>query len=68
MEAFSMEKKDLKLKSIEKAMKSAKANVELEGLTVSPSVEKLVKKNLMGYITDEEFNKEVLRMVKHRKN
>ncbi|WP_064093118.1 antitoxin VbhA family protein [Rossellomorea aquimaris] len=63
-----MEEKNLKLISIEKAMRSAKANVELEGLTVSPDMERLVKMNLIGDITDEEFNKEVLRMIKNRKN
>lgn len=40
---------------IEKAMKNAKASMEISGFTLTPEHEELVRKKLMGEITEEEF-------------
>lgn len=48
---------------LEKAMRSAKASIEMEGLVVTEEQETLVRKRLMGELTEEEFLKEALKMV-----
>jgi len=50
----------------EKAMKYAKATNAIEGLYLTPEEEKLIIDNLEGKITDEEFHKRVLDMVKSK--
>ncbi|WP_110113528.1 hypothetical protein [Bacillus sp. CGMCC 1.16541] len=48
----------------DKYLKKAKASLEAEGLKIEEHHIKLVKKNLDGEITDEEFNEEVIKMAK----
>lgn len=50
----------------EKAMKYAKATNAIEGLYLTPEEEALILKRLKGEITEEEFHKRVLDMVKSK--
>jgi len=52
---------------LEKAMKQAKASVELEGFTVTDEHTALVKAVLTKAITEEEFRKQVNELI-YRKN
>ncbi|MEW9109568.1 MAG: antitoxin VbhA family protein [Cytobacillus gottheilii] len=44
------------------AIKSAKASLAVEGLYLTQREEDLVRSNLQGEITDEEFEKKVLEL------
>lgn len=51
----------------EKALKYAKATNAIEGLHLTPEEEEaLILKRLKGEITEEEFNKQVLDIVKSK--
>lgn len=50
------------MKNIEKAIANAKASLAVEGLYVTPEEEALVRSNLMGEISDEEFRKRILEL------
>ncbi|WP_226682806.1 antitoxin VbhA family protein [Sutcliffiella horikoshii] len=51
-------------KQLEKALKSAKASMEASGFHINEQHTDLVRRNLSGELTDEEFNKEVMKLVK----
>ncbi|MBS8266503.1 hypothetical protein DYI25_18945 [Mesobacillus boroniphilus] len=53
-------------KSIEKAMRSAKASLELSGLKVEDKHTELVRKALAKEITNEEFLKEAKRLAEQK--
>lgn len=48
---------------LEKALKSAKASLAIEGLQVTPEEEALIKEKLEGNITEEEFKRRVLEII-----
>ncbi|QST01097.1 antitoxin VbhA family protein [Pontibacillus sp. ALD_SL1] len=54
--------------SIEKAMKSAKASIELEGYYITKEHEQLVRKSLLGEISHEQFVELALELVQRRKD
>jgi uncharacterized membrane protein len=45
---------------IEKALRNAKASMQLSGFTVTEKHEKIVKSRLKGEISEEDFLKKVL--------
>ncbi|GGD09214.1 antitoxin VbhA family protein [Pontibacillus salipaludis] len=54
--------------SIEKAMKNAKASIELEGYDLTEEHEQLVRKSLLGEISHEQFVEMALELVQQRKD
>jgi len=50
--------------NLSKAIRSAKASLAVEGQYLTPEEETLIKEKLEGQITDEEFHKRVLDMIK----
>ncbi|WP_102261303.1 hypothetical protein [Mesobacillus jeotgali] len=52
--------------SIEKAMKNAKASLEISGFKVTEEHTDLVRKALMKEMTDEEFLKEAKRFAEKK--
>ncbi|NLP52391.1 hypothetical protein [Bacillus sp. RO1] len=50
-------------KRLEKALRSAKASMEASGFQINEQHTELVRRNLFGELTDEEFNKEVMKLV-----
>lgn len=49
--------------SVEKAIKSAKASLAVDGLYLTPAEESLIKEHLEGKISEEEFLRRVLDLV-----
>ena len=52
--------------SIVKAMKNAKASLELSGFKVGEEHTELVRKDLAGELTNEEFLEEAKRLVQEK--
>ncbi|MGD6776934.1 hypothetical protein [Sutcliffiella horikoshii] len=50
-------------KQLEKALKAAKASMEASDFQINEKHIDLVRRNLSGDLTDEEFNKEVMKLV-----
>jgi hypothetical protein len=48
---------------LEKALRSTKATLAIDGLYLRPEEEALIKENLEGKITDEEFRRRVLELI-----
>lgn len=48
---------------LEKALRSTKASLAIDGLYITPEEEDLIRKNLNGEITDEEFREQVLELL-----
>jgi len=48
---------------LEKALRSTKASLAMDGLYLRPEEEALVRENLAGKITDEEFRRRVLELI-----
>lgn len=48
---------------IEKAIRSAKASLAVEGLYATLEEEELVRKHLNGEITDEEYKKRAMELI-----
>lgn len=53
--------------TIERAMRQAKASIEISGLRITPEQEELVKLIVSKQITEEEFKKMALDLIKNRK-
>ncbi|MGM0842253.1 MAG: antitoxin VbhA family protein [Bacillota bacterium] len=53
-------------KEIENAMRKARASLELDGFKVTAEMDKLVRSRMLGEITDEEFNREVMNIIKSK--
>jgi len=48
---------------LEKALRSTKASLAIDGLYLRPEEEALIRENLEGKITDEEFRRRVLELI-----
>ena len=53
-------------RELEKAIKQAKANLELSGFVITEKHEKLVRAHLNGEISEEDFIKTVLEYAKQK--
>ncbi|WP_175596791.1 antitoxin VbhA family protein [Bacillus sp. MRMR6] len=51
-------------KELERAMKNAEGSLALDGTKVTEEGRDLVRRRLLGKITEEEFLKQVMEMVK----
>ena len=51
---------------IKKAMERSKHSIEMEGSEITPEMDELVRKSLKGEITDEEFEREAVKLSKRR--
>jgi len=48
---------------LEKALRSTKASLAIDGLCLRPEEEALIRENLEGKITDEEFKRRALELI-----
>ncbi|EWG08399.1 hypothetical protein PBF_24393 [Cytobacillus firmus DS1] len=51
----------------DKAIRSAKASLAVEGLHLTPEEESLIKERLQGKISEEEFHKRALNLIHSHK-
>ena len=47
------------MKQLNRQIASAKASMEMEGFVISDEIEELIRKEALGEISEEEFNKQV---------
>lgn len=55
-----MEKREVSKQQLEKALRSAKSSLEIEGFVVTQEVEALIEKKFNGEIDEFEFNQKML--------
>ncbi|SES33914.1 hypothetical protein SAMN05518684_11764 [Salipaludibacillus aurantiacus] len=65
MNAKGVEMQVRKLSQVETALKSAKASLAVEGLTLSERQEQLVKDQLLGRISHDAFMKKALELTRN---
>jgi hypothetical protein len=53
---------------IKKAMDQAKTSIEVDGIKVTSEQDALVRARLLDEITEEEFNKRAMKLIKGKKN
>ncbi|MBH0173643.1 hypothetical protein IHV09_08745 [Fictibacillus sp. 23RED33] len=53
---------------IKKAMEQARTSIEVDGVIISPEQEALVRAKLLKEITEEEFNQQLMKLIKGKKN